>query len=243
MLRPPDRMVEAAVAVFVLVALWAIVTWVAWDAARRGRNWLAWAGGTAFTAIAAIVWLFVRRRRPVVVDRLGAPRRVLMALVSVMLLFVSFAVTTFVSTFVIQGARVEGHAMAPTLNNQDRLFVNKAAYHFREPVVGEIVMLRYPLNPEKMFIKRLIGQEGDQIRIAGGTVLRNDVPVNDGYVTAEARSRDNWGPQVVPEGYYFVMGDRRNNSSDSRHWGFVPKKYIVGRVQWRWWPLSSARRF
>ena len=58
-----------------------------------------------------------------------------------------------------------------------------------------------------------------------------------------SRHHDNWGPNVIPEGYYFVMGDRRNNSSDSRHWGFVPKKYIVGRVQYRWWPVSTARTF
>jgi signal peptidase I len=74
-------------------------------------------------------------------------------------------------------------------------------------------------------------------------VYRNDVPVDESFVPAEYRTRKDWGPQVVPEGYYFVMGDHRNNSSDSRHWGFVPKKYILGKVQYRWWPLSAARVF
>ena len=70
-----------------------------------------------------------------------------------------------------------------------------------------------------------------------------DIPLKDDYVAAEYRSHDDWGPQVIPEGYYFVMGDHRNNSSDSRHWGMVPKKYIIGKVQLRWWPVPTARVF
>jgi signal peptidase I len=104
-------------------------------------------------------------------------------------------------------------------------------------------MFYYPLNPAKSFIKRVVGYEGDLVRIERGQVYRNDVALNEPFVPAEYRSHDTWGPQVVPEGYYFVMGDHRNNSSDSRHWGFVPKKYIVGRVQWRWWPLGAMRSF
>jgi len=86
-------------------------------------------------------------------------------------------------------------------------------------------------------------EQGDQVRIVDGRVYRNDVPINDDYVPMEYRSHDDWGPEVVPEGYYFVMGDHRNNSSDSRHWGLVPKKYIIGRVQVRWWPVPHARVF
>ena len=71
----------------------------------------------------------------------------------------------------------------------------------------------------------------------------NDIPLSDDYVPEDYRSHDDWGPQVVPEGYYFVMGDHRNNSSDSRNWGFVPKRYIIGKVQIRWWPMSQARMF
>ena len=71
----------------------------------------------------------------------------------------------------------------------------------------------------------------------------DDIPLKDDYVPSEFRSHDDWGPQVIPEGYYFVMGDHRNNSSDSRHWGQVPKKYIVGKVKVRWWPLQDARIF
>ena len=150
---------------------------------------------------------------------------------------------TLIVTFGFQVARVEGLSMAPTLADQDRLIVNKLAYRIGEPHIGDIVMLYYPLNPEKSFVKRVIAEEGDQVRVVDGRVFRNDVPMDDAFVPSEYRSHDDWGPQVVPEGYYFVMGDHRNNSSDSRHWGFVPKKYIIGKVQLRWWPLPHARVF
>ena len=150
---------------------------------------------------------------------------------------------TLIVTFGFQVARVEGQSMAPTLEDQDRLIVNKLAYRIGEPQVGDIVMLYYPNNPSKSFVKRVIGAEGEQVRIVDGKVYRNDVLVDDAFVPEEFRSHDDWGPQVIPEGYYFVMGDHRNNSSDSRHWGFVPKKYIIGRVQLRWWPVPVARTF
>ena len=146
-------------------------------------------------------------------------------------------------TFGFQVARVEGQSMAPTLEDQDRLIVNKLVYRIGDPRRGDIVMLYYPLNPDKSFVKRVIAEEGDTVRIVDGRVYVNDIPLKDDYVASEYRSHDDWGPQVIPEGYYFVMGDHRNNSSDSRHWGFVPKKYIIGKVQVRWWPVPQAKIF
>jgi signal peptidase I len=150
---------------------------------------------------------------------------------------------TLIVTFGFQVARVEGQSMAPTLEDQDRLIVNKLHYRLDAPAVGDIVMLYYPRDPEKSFVKRVIGEPGDTIRIEDGRVFRNDVPLRDDYIADEYRSHDDWGPEVIPEGYYFVMGDHRNNSSDSRLWGFVPKKYIIGKVQLRWWPVKQARMF
>jgi signal peptidase I len=150
---------------------------------------------------------------------------------------------TLIVTFGFQVARVDGLSMAPTLEDHDRLIVNKLVYELGEPRPGDIVMLYYPLNPEKMFVKRVIAKEGDAVRIVDGHVYVNDIPLHDDYVPAEFRSHDDWGPQVVQQGYYFVMGDHRNNSSDSRHWGPVPKKYIVGKVKVRWWPLQDAKIF
>jgi len=150
---------------------------------------------------------------------------------------------TLIVTFGFQVARVEGQSMAPTLADQDRLIVNKAAYKLGDPQIGDIVMLYYPNKPEKSFVKRVIAQEGDQVRIVAGKVYRNEVLMDDSFVPPEYRSHDDWGPEVIPEGYYFVMGDHRNNSSDSRHWGYVPKKYIIGKVQLRWWPVPAAKVF
>jgi signal peptidase I len=150
---------------------------------------------------------------------------------------------TLIVTFGVQVARVDGLSMAPTLEDHDRLIVNKLVYELGDPRPGDIVMLYYPLNPDKMFVKRVIAREGDTVRIVDGRVYVNDVPLHDDYVPAEFRSHDDWGPQVIQQGYYFVMGDHRNNSSDSRHWGPVPKKYIVGKVKVRWWPLQDARIF
>ncbi len=150
---------------------------------------------------------------------------------------------TLIVTFGFQVARVDGLSMAPTLEDHDRLIVDKLVYELGDPRPGDIVMLYYPLNPEKMFVKRVIAKEGDTVRIVDGKVYVNDQPLRDDYVPSEFRSHDDWGPQVIQQGYYFVMGDHRNNSSDSRHWGFVPKKYIVGKVKLRWWPLQDARIF
>jgi signal peptidase I len=150
---------------------------------------------------------------------------------------------TLIVTFGFQVARVDGLSMAPTLEDHDRLIVNKLVYEIGEPRPGDIVMLYYPLNPDKMFVKRVIAKEGDTVRIVDGHVYVNDVPLHDDYVPEEFRSHDDWGPSVVQQGYYFVMGDHRNNSSDSRHWGPVPKKYIVGKVKLRWWPIQDAKIF
>jgi signal peptidase I len=150
---------------------------------------------------------------------------------------------TLIVTFGFQVARVDGLSMAPTLEDHDRLIVNKLVYELGDPLPGDIVMLYYPVNPEKMFVKRVIAKEGDTVRIVDGRVYVNERPLHDDYVPAEFRSHDDWGPQVVQQGYYFVMGDHRNNSSDSRHWGPVPKKYIVGKVKVRWWPIQDARIF
>jgi len=158
-------------------------------------------------------------------------------------LFSAAVYAILIVTFGFQVARVEGQSMAPTLEDQDRLIVNKLAYRIGEPRGGAIAMLYYPLDPAKSFGRRVIAEEGDTVRIVEGRVYVNDIPLHDDYVPSEFRSHDDWGPQVIPEGYYFVMGDHRNNSSDSRHWGPVPKKYIVGKVKVRWWPLQDARIF
>jgi signal peptidase I len=150
---------------------------------------------------------------------------------------------TLILTFVGQIARVDGLSMEPTLADHDRLVVNKWTYRISEPRSGDIVMLYYPVDPDKLFVKRVIAREGDEVRITSGKVYVNGVPLFEEFVPPEYRSHEDFGPQIVPQGYYFVMGDHRNGSLDSRHWGPVPKKYIVGKVQLRWWPPNHARLF
>jgi signal peptidase I len=150
---------------------------------------------------------------------------------------------TLIVTFGFQAARVDGSSMAPTLQDRDRLIVNRLVYQWGDPQPGDIVMLHYPRKPAMLFVKRVIAKEGDTVWSVDGTVYVNDEPLRDDYVPDEFRSHDDWGPQVVEEGYYMVMGDHRNNSSDSREWGLVPKNYIVGRVHVRWWPIRQMRMF
>ena len=150
---------------------------------------------------------------------------------------------TLIVTFGFQVARVDGQSMAPTLHDHDRLIVNKLAYQVGEPQIGDIVMLLYPNDPSKTFVKRVVAAEGDEVKIAGGKVYRNGALMDDSFVSPQFRSHEDFGPTRIRDGYYFVMGDHRNASSDSRDWGEVPKKYIIGRVQVRWWPLPDARTF
>jgi signal peptidase I len=191
----------------------------------------------AFDADAAADEMRMARARV----RLGQAQEELVAWLKTLVSAAVYAI--LIVTFGFQVARVEGQSMAPTLEDQDRLIVNKLVYRIGEPRRGDIVMLYYPLNPDKSFVKRVIAEESDTVRIVDGRVYVNDVPVRDDYIPPEYRSHDDWGPQVIPEGYDFVMGDHRNNSSDSRHWGMVPKRYIIGKVQLRWWPVTNAKIF
>jgi signal peptidase I len=150
---------------------------------------------------------------------------------------------TLIVTFGFQVARVEGRSMEPTLHDQDRLVVNKFAYHVHDPDVGDVVMLLHPNNPSQSLVKRIVAAPGDTVAFREGVVVRNGVAVHEDFIPADVRSLDNHASVLVPEGFYFVLGDRRNNSSDSRTFGPVPKKYILGRIQIRWWPIADAKSF
>ncbi len=163
--------------------------------------------------------------------------------IGVRLLLLLVGCVVLIVTFGCQVARVHGFSMAPTLESEDRVIVAKILYELHDPRPGDIVMLRYPPDPEKLYVKRLIATEGDSVQIIDGHVIVNGRTLRDDYVEPDYRDHDSWGPSVIPSGYEFVLGDHRNNSSDSRHWGMVPKRYVVGKVAARWWPFEQIRLF
>ncbi|MDI6870195.1 MAG: signal peptidase I [Bacillota bacterium] len=146
----------------------------------------------------------------------------------------------FIMTFIARSFFVEGYSMEPTLHHGERLLVDELTYRFRPPARGEIVVLRFPANPRMRFIKRVIGVPGDRIVIQGGRVILNGRPLEEGYIAEPARS--DAGPYVVPPDSYFVLGDNRNNSQDSRFptVGYVPRRLVVGRAILRYWPLTRV---
>ncbi|MFB5066506.1 MAG: signal peptidase I [Candidatus Wallacebacter cryptica] len=151
--------------------------------------------------------------------------------------------TAFIIIFIAQSFVVDGSSMMPTLENNQRLLVDKLTYRFREPRHGDIVVFKYPANPKEEFIKRVIAVPGDAVAIAGGKVYVNGVVIEEDYI-AETTIR-GFNPHIVPEGHYFVLGDNRNNSLDSRdpRVGFVPRENIVGRAIWSYWPLDRIHIF
>ncbi len=150
---------------------------------------------------------------------------------------------TLIVTFGFQVARVEGRSLEPTLNDQDRLVVNKLAYQLHDPEVGDLVMLLHPNDPDRTLVKRIGAAPGDTIGFQAGVVVRNGLAEAETFVPAEFREPDERAAVLVPDGFYYVLGDHRNNSTDSRSFGPVPRKYILGRVQVRWWPIPTARAF
>ena len=143
-------------------------------------------------------------------------------------------------TFIAQSFLVQGSSMEPGLHNGQRLLVEKLSYRFRLPKRGEIVVFRYPLDPRRKFIKRIIGIPGDEIFIKDRRVYLNGLPLQESYINGPTYG--TYGPTVVPSDSYFVLGDNRNNSDDSRFpdVGFVPRKNLVGRALFVYWPLFQT---
>lgn len=129
--------------------------------------------------------------------------------------------------------RVDGSSMEPTLRSGEFVIVNKLAYKFGVPAQGDIVVFHFPRDPEQEYIKRVIGLPGDQVNISQGKVYVNDRLIDEPYIAAQPTYEGNW---IVPEAHLFVLGDNRNNSSDSHNWGTVPQEYVVGKAVFIYWP-------
>jgi signal peptidase I len=144
----------------------------------------------------------------------------------------------FLIAFVAQAFRVQGTSMEPLLQDNERIVVNKFVYRFRPIQRGDVVVFWFPGDPQLSFVKRVIGLPGDVIQIRSGEVLVNGVLAKEPYLPSSYRDNDDLPPTEVKKGFYFVLGDHRRSSNDSRAWGQVPEKYIYGRAAFRFWPLA-----
>jgi signal peptidase I len=154
----------------------------------------------------------------------------------------SVIIAVAVILFLYQPVKVEGTSMMPALSDQERIFINKFTYRLglEEISRGDTVVFLYPGDPSKSFIKRVIGIPGDRVEVREGTLILNGQSVEEPYVPEEFRDRISAPLTVVRPGEYYVMGDHRSASSDSRSWGTVPKAYIYGKAVFVYWPLEKA---
>jgi len=175
--------------------------------------------------------------------------------------FIAILLALVIRTLFIQAFKIPSGSMENTLLIGDHLLVNKCIYGtqipwtdkrlltIRDPKRGDIIVFKYPENPRRDFIKRCIGLPGDIVEVRNKTVYLNGQPQNEPYVTyrdlrvmaPEISPRDNYGPVTVPAGNYFMMGDNRDFSADSRFWGFLPKKLIRGKAWVIYWPIDRWR--
>jgi signal peptidase I len=154
-------------------------------------------------------------------------------------LILSVLLAFIVIVFLYQPVQVEGTSMMPHLENHERLFINKFVYRLHPIARGDVVVFWFPLDPSKSFIKRVIGLPGDEVSIRDGHVLVNGKPLPEPYVPPNYLDEQSYPPVRVELDHYFVLGDHRSSSNDSRVWGTVDRKYIYGKAVFVYWPLSQ----
>jgi signal peptidase I len=157
-------------------------------------------------------------------------------------LVISLAISAFIIIFLYQPVKVEGTSMMPSLEDQERIFVNKFVYRLEPIERGDIVVFRYPRDPSKSYIKRVIGMAGDRIRIDGGQVYVNGEALDETYVPAEYTDARSYPEITVPANSYFVLGDHRSMSNDSRDFGSVDQSFIYGKAVFGYWPMEKMGR-
>ena len=155
-------------------------------------------------------------------------------------LILSVFVSIFIIVFLYQPVRVEGTSMLPMLEDQDRLFINKMAYRVGEIHRSDVVVFLYPHDHEKSYIKRVIAVPGDDLRIDHGRVYVNNRRISEGYVPARYADDRSMPEMIIPERQYFLMGDHRSISSDSREFGPVDRSLIYGKAAFVYWPVDQV---
>jgi signal peptidase I len=154
-------------------------------------------------------------------------------------LFFSVLFSFFIILFVYQPVKVEGGSMEPGLEDQEHIFINKLVYRWENIGRSDIVVFRFPRDPRKSFIKRVIGLPGDKIRISYGHVYVNGKELREDYVPEEFMDARSYPEIIVPRGAYFVLGDHRSMSNDSREFGPVGRNYIYGKAVFGYWPMEK----
>jgi signal peptidase I len=157
-------------------------------------------------------------------------------------LLVSLAISAFIIIFLYQPVKVEGVSMMPGLEDQERIFVNKFVYRWEPIQHGDIIVFRYPRDTSKSYIKRVIGVAGDRVRIENGQVYVNGTALDEDYVPSDYADARSYREIVVPRNNYFVLGDHRTMSSDSREFGPVNERYIYGKAVFGYWPMDKLGR-
>ena len=156
-------------------------------------------------------------------------------------LLLAVIIAIIVILFLYQPVKVEGTSMMPALNDQERIFINKFIYQFNVGKIerGDMVVFWYPNDPSKSYIKRVIGIPGDRVEVNLGTVAINTKRLEEAYVPREYRDETSMAARVIPPDEYFVLGDHRSSSNDSRSWGLVPRRFIYGKAVFVYWPLDK----
>jgi len=153
-------------------------------------------------------------------------------------LLIAIGLALVIIVFLYQPVKVEGTSMAPLLSDQERIFINKFVYRFEDIHRGDVVVFWYPLDRSKSFIKRVIGLPGETVEIRRGMLYVNTHPVPEPYVPPQYTDVTDFGPIKVPRDSYFVMGDHRISSNDSRVFGPVASQFIYGRAVFAYWPVD-----
>jgi signal peptidase I len=157
-------------------------------------------------------------------------------------LLVSLAISAFIIIFLYQPVKVEGTSMMPGLEDQERIFVNKFVYRWEPIQRGDIVVFRYPRDTSKSYIKRVIGVAGDRIRIENGQVYVNGEALDEDYVPNDYADARSYSEVAVPPDSFFVLGDHRTMSNDSRDFGAVNERFIYGKAVFGYWPMEKLGR-
>jgi signal peptidase I len=153
-------------------------------------------------------------------------------------LLIAIGLALVIIVFLYQPVKVEGTSMTPLLSDQERIFINKFVYRFEPIERGDVVVFWYPLDRSKSFIKRVIALPGETVEIRRGVVYVNGKMVQESYVPPQYADVSDYGPLPVPKGNYFVMGDHRISSNDSRVFGPVASQFIYGRAVFAYWPVD-----